>query len=70
MRRETDVRLWRSTATSLLFHSVAPAESITPGVRAPGQLHGMAKTVEISLLGIKQSDQVRFNRSRPWNLRE
>lgn len=66
-RRKTDVRLWKSTATSLLIHSVSPAEGIMrSGVSGPEQLNRMAKTAKTRLESSKQSDQMLLSRVSPY----
>ncbi|POS78763.1 hypothetical protein DHEL01_v202830 [Diaporthe helianthi] len=54
-RRETNIKLWKSTATSLLFHSVSPAQgTMKTGVTDPEQLHKIAKATQVKLDGDKQ----------------
>ncbi|KAL1855724.1 hypothetical protein Daus18300_011007 [Diaporthe australafricana] len=66
-RRTTDIRLWKSTATSLLFHSVSPDEGIMrTGMAGPEQLHRVAKATKIRLEIPSQSDQVLLNHAAPY----
>ncbi|KAJ0114992.1 hypothetical protein J7T55_001399 [Diaporthe amygdali] len=49
-RRTRDVMLWKSTATSMLFHSVKPAEGVMRmDVQSPKQLQGMVKNTSVKL---------------------
>lgn len=49
-RRKTDVKLWKSTATSLLFHSVSLSErKMCSGVSDPKQLEKIVKAKKVKL---------------------
>lgn len=65
-RRTTDIRLWKSTATSLLFHSVSATEGLMRiEILGPEQLHRMAKATNIRLESPRQSDQMLLNHAAP-----
>lgn len=66
-RRTTYVRLWKSTATSLLFHSVSEAEEIMrPEIPGPEQLDKKVKATSVMLLkSPRHSDPVPLNRLTP-----
>lgn len=65
-RRKTNVKLWKSTATSLLFHSVLPSEGrMRSGVSDPKQLEKMAKARKVRLDGCQSSDKLSLNRISP-----
>ncbi|KAK7728682.1 hypothetical protein SLS63_006543 [Diaporthe eres] len=62
-RRKTDIRLWKSSATSLLFHSISPAEGrMRTSIQDPEQLHRTAKATKIRLESPGQSDQSLLSR--------
>lgn len=66
-RRTTDVRLWKSTATSLLFHSVSPDEGIMrTAVPGPEQLNKMVKATKIRLESPRQSEKMLLSRLTPY----
>ncbi|KAI3392355.1 hypothetical protein diail_5835 [Diaporthe ilicicola] len=66
-RRATDIRLWKSTATSLLFHSVSPAEGVVrTGISDPEKLQTVAKATIVRLENPNQSDQVLLNYAAPY----
>lgn len=49
-RRSRDIMLWKSTATSMLFHSVLPAEGVMrTKAQSPKQLRETAKTIRVKL---------------------
>ncbi|KAG8158222.1 hypothetical protein KVR01_011983 [Diaporthe batatas] len=49
-RSKSEVGLWKSSATSLLFHTVSPAEGqMRPGIPGPEQLHKIAKSTKVRL---------------------
>lgn len=49
-RRSRDIMLWKSTATSMLFHSVFPAEGVMrTKAQSPKQLRETAKTIRARL---------------------
>lgn len=49
-RRSRDVMLWKSTATSMLFHSVKPAEGVMRmDVQNPKQLQHVVKNTSVKL---------------------
>lgn len=66
--RTTDIRLWKSTAMSLLFHSVSLAEGIMrTGIQGSEQLHRVAKQSRLRLERPKQSDEGLLNRVMPYS---
>lgn len=65
-RRKTDIKLWKSTATSLLFHSVLLSErKMCSGVSDPKQLEKMVKAKKVRLDSSEYSDHILLNQIAP-----
>lgn len=65
-RRKTDVKLWKSTATSLLFHSVLLSEGkMSSAISDPKELEDTIKTKKVRLDSSERSDEVCSNNIAP-----
>lgn len=65
-RSKTDVKLWKSTATSLLFYSVLLCEGeMCCGVSNPKQLERMVKEKKVRLDGSERSGKFLLNHTAP-----